>query len=72
MTVTEGLQTLNAVEDLLKTRVFLHAQHAAQEHQTVVVKNPDTDVAVIASSPQPDLPRRLYFFHGGWQQNKDH
>uniref|UniRef100_A0A3P8VTH4 Endoplasmic reticulum aminopeptidase 2 n=1 Tax=Cynoglossus semilaevis TaxID=244447 RepID=A0A3P8VTH4_CYNSE len=32
------------------TRVFLHAQHAAQEHTTVIIKSPDTDVAVIAVS----------------------
>ena len=43
------------------TSVFLHAQHAAQEHQTVVIKSPDTDVAVIAVSLQRDLQCRLYF-----------
>ncbi|XP_056105946.1 uncharacterized protein LOC130084505 [Rhinichthys klamathensis goyatoka] len=70
VTVMEGLQTLSAVDDLTcdheecDTRVFLHAQHAAQEHQTVVIKSPDTDVAVIALSLQPDLPCRLYFFTG--------
>jgi len=70
VSVMEGLQTLSAVDDLTcdheecDTRVFLHAQHAAQEHQTVVIKSPDTDVAVIALSLQPDLPCRLYFFTG--------
>lgn len=66
MTVMEGLQTLSAVEDLTcdheecDTRVFLHA-----EHQTVVIKSPDTDMAVIALSLQPNLPCRLYFFPQG-------
>lgn len=70
VTVMQGLQTLSAVEDLTcdheecDTRLFLHAQHAAHEHQTVVIKSPDTDVAVIALSLQPDLPCRLYFFTG--------
>lgn len=40
--------------------MFLHAQ----EYQTVVIKSPDTDVAVIAVSLQTDLPCRLYFFTG--------
>ena len=70
MTVMDGLQTVSVVEDLTcdheecDTRVFLHAKHAAQEHTTVVIKSPDTDVAVIALSLQPDLPCRLYFFTG--------
>ena len=70
VTVREGLQTVNAVEDLTcdheecDTRVFLHAQHAAQEHHTVVIKSPDTDVAVIALSLEKDLPCRLYFHTG--------
>lgn len=59
VTVMQGLQTLSAVEDLTcdheecDTRLFLHAAH---EHQTVVIKSPDTDVAVIALSLLPDLP----------------
>lgn len=45
VTVMEGLHTLSAVEDLTcdheecDTRVFLHAQHAAQEHKTVYIKH---------------------------------
>ncbi|XP_048853374.1 uncharacterized protein LOC125721594 isoform X1 [Brienomyrus brachyistius] len=70
MAVTEDLQTVSDVENLTcdheecDTRLFFHAKHAAQEHQTVVIKSPDTDVAVIALSLQPDLPCRLYFFTG--------
>ncbi|XP_061913285.1 uncharacterized protein LOC133656293 isoform X2 [Entelurus aequoreus] len=70
VTVKEGSQTVSAVHELTcdheecDTRVFLHAQHAAQEHQTVVIKSPDTDVAVIAVSLQRALQCSLYFFTG--------
>lgn len=70
VTVMQDIQTLSAVEELTcdheecDTRLFLLAQHAANEHQTVVIKSPDTDVAVIALSLQPDLPCKLYFSQG--------
>ncbi|XP_049332864.1 uncharacterized protein LOC111197609 isoform X2 [Astyanax mexicanus] len=70
VTATNGVQTLSAVVDLTcdheecDTRLFLHAQHAAQEHQTVVIKSPDTDVAVIAITLQRALRCSLYFFTG--------
>lgn len=50
--------------------MFLHAQHAAQEYQTVVIKSPDTDVAVIAVSLQTDSPCRSYFFTGVGNRTK--
>ena len=68
--VSDGSQTVIAVKDLecdheeCDTRVFLHAHHAAQEHETVIIKSPDTDVAVIALSLQRDLPCSLFFFTG--------
>ncbi len=70
VTVMEGVQSVHAVEDLqcdhekCDTRVFLHAQHAAREHTTVIIKSPDTDVAVIAVSLQTNLPCSLYVFTG--------
>lgn len=47
VTVRDGLQTVNAVDD-----------------HTVVIKSPDTDVAVIAVSLEKDLQCRLYFHTG--------
>lgn len=46
------------------TRVFLHAQHAAQEHHIVLIKTPDTDVTVMALNLEKDLLYRLYFHTG--------
>ncbi|KAK1885936.1 G polyprotein [Dissostichus eleginoides] len=70
VTVMEGVQSVDVVEDLqcdheeFDTRVFLHAQHAAQEHKAVIIKSSDTDVAVIAVSLQADFPCSLYVFAG--------
>lgn len=70
VTVERGIQTLSAVDGLTcdheecDTRVFLHAQHAADTHKTVIIKSPDTDVAVIAFSLQADLTCKLYFYTG--------
>ena len=66
--VTDGSQAVSTVKDLecdheeCDTRVFLHAHHAAQEHETVIIKI--QDVAVIALSLQTDFPCCLYFFTG--------
>lgn len=66
----EGLQSVDAVEDLAcdhgecDASVFLHAQHATQKHHMVVIKSPDTDLAVIVLSLDKDLPNRSYFHTG--------
>lgn len=74
--VTDGSQTVSAVKDLecdheeCDTRVFLYGHHAAQEHETVIIKSPDTDVAVIALSLQRDFPCSLYFFTGAGNRTR--
>ena len=65
--VTDGSQTVSVVKDLecdheeCDTRVFLLANHAAQEHEPIITKSPDTDVAL---NLQRDFPCSLYFSTG--------
>ena len=65
--VSDGSQTVIAVKDLecdheeCDTRVFLHAHHAAQEHETVIIKSPDTSGATVHGFPviRTDQPSRF-------------
>ena len=46
------------------TRLLLHAQHAAESNSSVIIKSPDTDVAIIALSHLASLPCHVYFMTG--------
>lgn len=46
------------------TRLFLHAKHASADCPTVVIKSPDTDVAIIALNLQDSIDCDLYFWTG--------
>ena len=43
------------------TRLFVHAHHAAESGDTVVIKSPDTNVFVIALASQPAINATLIF-----------
>lgn len=61
---TDAYADLTCDHEECDTWVLLHAQHAAQDHHTVVIKSLNTDLAVIALSLEKDLPWRLYFHTG--------
>ena len=44
--------------------MFVHAHHAAESVDTVVIKSPDTDVFVIAISSQTTIDSKLIFDTG--------
>ncbi|KAJ8277588.1 hypothetical protein GJAV_G00077100 [Gymnothorax javanicus] len=46
------------------TRLLLHAKHAAEKYDAVAIKNPDTDVGIIAISLNFKIPADLYFMIG--------
>ena len=46
------------------TRMNLHAQHASQHFQKILISSPDTDVFIICLLFQPVIDANLYFFTG--------
>ncbi|XP_071817001.1 uncharacterized protein [Apostichopus japonicus] len=46
------------------TRMFLHAEHAAKDHPAVVIRSPDTDVAVLGVTHYQSIQSCLYFDTG--------
>ena len=46
------------------TRLFLHAKHASEDHEKVVIVSPNTDVFLIALSKSPLIQSHLYFLTG--------
>ena len=46
------------------TRMVLHAQHASQQYERIVISSPDTDVFVICLSFNPIINADLYFLTG--------
>ena len=44
--------------------MLLHAQHASQQYQKILISSPDTDVFIICLSFQPSFGADLYFLTG--------
>lgn len=44
--------------------MILHAKHAASSHQDIVIKSPDTDVAILALTHHSIIGAMLYFLTG--------
>lgn len=62
--VTE-VQELESDHEEADTRLLLHARHATDElYDTVIIRSPDTDVAVIALSLLSRLDSNVYFLTG--------
>ena len=62
--VTE-VQELSCDHEESDTRMFLHAQHAMlQSYESIIIRSPDTDVAIIGLSLKVQLPVDLFFFTG--------
>ena len=72
LTSTDGLEVcatdvweLRCSHEEADTRLLLHATHAEVEgHSSVVIRSPDTDVAVIACGLSHQFESRLYFKTG--------
>jgi uncharacterized protein YbdZ (MbtH family) len=62
--IVEELQELECDHEEAGTRMFVHAHHAAESVDTVVIKSPDTDVLVIALASQPSINAKLVFDTG--------
>ena len=69
--VEDGTLVVGRVEELCReheesdTRMFLHAQHAMLEsYENVLIRSPDTDVALIGNSLKSQLLVNLFFFTG--------
>ena len=61
----ETVHDLQCDHEEADTRLILHAQHAARaNHQHVIIKSPDTDVAVICINLQASISAALYFATG--------
>lgn len=53
------------------TRILLHASHAASEgHACIIIKSPDTDVAVLACAYSHQINARLLFCTGTTQRQR--
>ena len=47
------------------TRLLLHAKHAANTYDSVIIRSPDTDVFILCVAMQPTLaPKKLFFTTG--------
>ena len=56
---------LESTQEEADTRLLLHCAHAARQgHQTIVIKSPDTDVAVIACLASHSIPAMILFRTG--------
>ena len=62
--VMEEIPELKCDHEEADTRMFVHAQHAAESVETVVIKSPDTDVFAIALATQPSINAELIFDTG--------
>lgn len=65
-----GILASTAVPELLNdheeadTRMILHANHASNDYDTVIIKSPDTDVFVLAVAHKCSINTSLYFVTG--------
>ena len=61
----DDVPALHSSHEEADTRMLLHAYHAAQSGSlNVVLRSPDTDVAVIACALSSQIPTRLLFRTG--------
>ena len=69
--VIEDIPELKCDHEEADTGMFVHAQHAAESVETVVIKSPDTDVFVIALATQPSINAKLIFDTGVGNKQKN-
>ena len=63
--LAEGVVALQCSHEEADTRLLLHAAHAAETGSSnVVIRSPDTDVAVLACALSSDIPAHLLFRTG--------
>ena len=63
------VQELECSHEEADTRILLHAQHAAEAgHGTVIIRSPDTDVAIIACGLAGQISARLILQTGTAQR----
>lgn len=71
----KGSVTVIAVDELscdheeCDTHIFLHVKHTAKDYQNVIIRSPDTEVAVIGISLKSQLPVNLHFSSGVGNQS---
>ena len=59
-----AIPELKSNHEVADTRLMLHAQHASQHFQRILISSPDTDVFVICLSFQPVINTNFYFLTG--------
>ena len=60
-----AIPKLQSKREEADTRMMLHAQHASQHFQKILISSPDTYVFVICLSFQPVIDANLHFFYRG-------
>ena len=75
ITVSENVITSTRIDELCTkqeeayTRILLHASHAApQGHKCIIIRSPDTDIAVLACSFSHTIEARILFCTGTKQR----
>ena len=63
VTVTE-VTSLKCDHEEADTRMYLHAKHASQFYDAVIIKSPDTDVAIIGLGTLKQLDAEVFFCTG--------
>ena len=58
------IRSLDSNHEEADTRLLLHAKHASQNHEKIVINSPDTDVFIIAMSKSLEIDAHLYFITG--------
>ena len=52
------------------TCLLLHANHAAETYDKVIIKSPDTDVLILAIAMQPQMQKEIFFLTGAGQRSR--
>ncbi len=62
--VAEQVDELQCSHEEADTRILLHAKHASASTDQIVIRSPDTDVAVLACAFHGDIPANILFYTG--------
>ena len=46
------------------TRLLVHSRHAAEAHDEIIIKSPDTDVFVLCTAMQKTIGKKLFLMTG--------
>ncbi|KAJ8042408.1 hypothetical protein HOLleu_13456 [Holothuria leucospilota] len=70
VTIVQEVQDLFTTQEEADTRMFLHASNASKDHDAIIIRSPDTDVAVLGITLNHAIPAKLYLDIGSKNQRR--